>query len=265
MAETVGGNRTDGNLTAMAGRGHLRASHADREQMIDTLKVAFAQGRLAKDEFDVRISQALVSRTYADLASVVLGIPAELGAAQQPRRASRRRLSNAARWATSGLITPAVVAAAFAADSLRGDGGFAVVAFIVAFVYFVCWLSAGADMLWEWHCTSLPAARTCVRCAHTAASHRTRASCAVRVGSLKVWRRCPCAGYVPPGLSPEIVALTARQSPGKGERMVGRTACLSRRRVSWLLCSAAFRIAADGPSGRCRVGDTRPRPPDHGA
>ena len=81
MAETVGGNTADGNLTAMAGRGHLRASHADREQMVDTLKVAFTQGRLAKDEFDVRISQALVSRTYADLAAVVVGIPAELGAA----------------------------------------------------------------------------------------------------------------------------------------------------------------------------------------
>ena len=44
--------------------------------MIDTLKGAFAQGRLAKDEFDARISQTLVSRTYADLAAVVVGLPA---------------------------------------------------------------------------------------------------------------------------------------------------------------------------------------------
>ena len=199
MAETVGGNTVGGSPAAAAGRDQLRAGHADREHVIVTLKDAYVHGRLTKDEFDARINQTLVSRTYADLAAVVVGLPAELAAAQQPRRASRQRLGNAARWATSGLITPAVIAAAFAADSLRGDGGYAVVAFIVAFVYFVCWLSAGADMLWEWHCTSLPAARTCVRCAHTAASHRTRASCAVRVGSLKVWRRCPCAGYVPPG------------------------------------------------------------------
>jgi hypothetical protein len=217
MAETVGGNRA-------AGCGHLRASHADREQMIDTLKVAFAQGRLAKDEFDARINQTLVSRTYAELAAVAVGLPAERAAARPPRRASPQRLGNAARWATSGLITPAVIAAAFVADSLRGDGGYAVAAFIVAFVYFVCWLSAGADMLWEWHCASLPAARTCVRCAHAAAAHRTRASCAVRVGSLKVWRRCQCAGYVPPGLSPETVNLTARPSPGRVQRTVGRTA-----------------------------------------
>ena len=203
MGETAGGDTA-------AGRGHLRASHADREQVIDTLKVAFAQGRLARDEFDARISQALVSRTYADLAAVVAGIPAELTVARPPRRASRRRMSNAAKWAASGLVTPAVTAAALAAASGGGAGGYAVVAFIVAFVYFVCWLSAGADMLWDWHCTSSPAARACVRCAHAGAAHRSRGSCTLRAGSLKVWRRCPCAGYVPPGLSPETVELTAR-------------------------------------------------------
>ena len=31
-----------------AGRGHLRASDADRERVIDALKDAFAQGRLAE-------------------------------------------------------------------------------------------------------------------------------------------------------------------------------------------------------------------------
>jgi hypothetical protein len=37
------------------GHGRLRASHADREQTIDTLKTAFVHGRLDKDEFDARI------------------------------------------------------------------------------------------------------------------------------------------------------------------------------------------------------------------
>jgi hypothetical protein len=31
-----------------AGHGYLRASHADREQVIDVLKVAFMQGRLTR-------------------------------------------------------------------------------------------------------------------------------------------------------------------------------------------------------------------------
>jgi hypothetical protein len=38
-------------MPAVAGCGHLRASYADREQVIGTLKAALIQGRLAKDEF----------------------------------------------------------------------------------------------------------------------------------------------------------------------------------------------------------------------
>ena len=47
------------------GRGYLRASHADREQVIETLKAAFGQGRLTKGEFDLRVGQAFAARTYA--------------------------------------------------------------------------------------------------------------------------------------------------------------------------------------------------------
>ena len=210
MAEMVSGNTADGNLAATPGRGHLRASHADREEVINTLKVAFAQRRLPKDEFDARISQALMSRTYADLAAVVVGLPAERAAAQQPRPVSRPPMSAAARWAASGLVTPAVFAAASAADSLPGDSGYSVAAVIVAAGYLIFWLSAGADMLREWQLTGLPAARTCVRCAHSAASHRTRASCVVWTGLPEV-RRCPCAGYVPQGYRRR----PARQAPSR--------------------------------------------------
>jgi hypothetical protein len=58
------------------GRGRLRASHADREQVIDLLKTAFVQGRLAKDEFEARVDRAFASRTYAELAAVTADIPA---------------------------------------------------------------------------------------------------------------------------------------------------------------------------------------------
>jgi hypothetical protein len=67
------------------GRGCLRASHADREQVIGNLKDAFVQGRLTKDEFDLRVSQAFASRTYAELATVTVGLPAEPTAAQPPK------------------------------------------------------------------------------------------------------------------------------------------------------------------------------------
>ncbi|MGN6794717.1 MAG: DUF1707 SHOCT-like domain-containing protein [Streptosporangiaceae bacterium] len=71
-----------GQIPAGAGSGHLRASHADREQAIDTLKAAFVQGRLTKNEFDLRLGQTLASRTYADLAAITADLPAGLTAAQ---------------------------------------------------------------------------------------------------------------------------------------------------------------------------------------
>ena len=73
-----------------AGRGRLRASHAEREQVIGTLKAAFVRGALAKDEFDLRVSQAFASRTYAELAAVIVGLPAEPTPAQPPRPAQAR-------------------------------------------------------------------------------------------------------------------------------------------------------------------------------
>ncbi len=78
-------------ITAGAvGHSHLRASHVNREQVIDVLKAAFVQGRLAKDEFDLRVGQVLASRTYADLAVLTGDIPAGLTGAQpsEPARES---------------------------------------------------------------------------------------------------------------------------------------------------------------------------------
>jgi DUF1707 SHOCT-like domain len=59
-----------------ARHGHLRASDADRELVIDALKTAFVQGRLSRGELARRAGQALESRTYTDLAGAAAGIPA---------------------------------------------------------------------------------------------------------------------------------------------------------------------------------------------
>ena len=88
-----------GDELGAAGRGHLRASHADREQVIGTLKTAFVQGMLAKDEFDLRVGQTLASRTYADLAAVTADLPAGL--------AEPRRLGLTGRRASSQFCVPA--------------------------------------------------------------------------------------------------------------------------------------------------------------
>src|SRR4249920_2477783 len=71
------------------GCGHLRASHADREQVIGTLKAAFVRGMLAKDEFDLRVGQTLAARTCAELAALTADLPAGLPDAVPSRPADR--------------------------------------------------------------------------------------------------------------------------------------------------------------------------------
>lgn len=66
---------------AAAGGDRLRAGRADREQVIETLKDAFVQGRLTKGELDARAGQALAARTYRELAALTADIPASPGRA----------------------------------------------------------------------------------------------------------------------------------------------------------------------------------------
>jgi hypothetical protein len=74
----------DQMAVAAAACSGLRASHADREHVIDMLKVAFVHGRVTKDEFGARVGQAFASRTYAELAAVTADIPAGQIADQPP-------------------------------------------------------------------------------------------------------------------------------------------------------------------------------------
>jgi hypothetical protein len=102
---------------AQAAAAGLRASGADRERVVDLLKVAFVQGRLYRDEFDARIGQALASRTYGELAAVTADIPAELIGAppRRPPVRARRRIpfSTAVTGAAfmAGLLTVGMIAA----------------------------------------------------------------------------------------------------------------------------------------------------------
>lgn len=58
-----------------AGYGHMRSSRADREQTVDLLKAAFAEGRLDQDELAERAGRAYGSRTYAELAALTADLP----------------------------------------------------------------------------------------------------------------------------------------------------------------------------------------------
>ena len=96
-----------------AGHGHFRASHADREQVIDTLKAAFIQGRLTKDELELRVGQTLASRTYAELAALTGDIPAGVAAARPPRTPAPARGEGAKVAAWVGLGLALIAAAVF--------------------------------------------------------------------------------------------------------------------------------------------------------
>jgi uncharacterized Tic20 family protein len=52
--------------------------------VVESLRQAFADGRLTPDEFDQRISLALTVRTYAQLAPVMAGLPGLPGPAPGP-------------------------------------------------------------------------------------------------------------------------------------------------------------------------------------
>ena len=76
----------EGEMAARpADHGRLRASHADRNRVVDVLKAAFIEGRLTKDELDARLSQTLAARTYAELAALTADIPPGTKLARQPQ------------------------------------------------------------------------------------------------------------------------------------------------------------------------------------
>jgi hypothetical protein len=54
----------------------VRASDADREHVIGVLREAFAEGRLTAEEHSARVGQAYAARTYAELATVSVDLPA---------------------------------------------------------------------------------------------------------------------------------------------------------------------------------------------
>jgi hypothetical protein len=135
-------------IAGTGGHSHLRASRADREQVIGVLKAAFVQERLTKDEFDLRVGQALTSRTYAELAALTADIPAGPIGDQPPRTPvrvqARPPMSNPAK---AGICVAIAVAAMAAMTVVYGG----VALFLFVPFYFMALLVAGAQMLASRH------------------------------------------------------------------------------------------------------------------
>jgi hypothetical protein len=69
---------------AGSARGNMRAADADRDRVVEFLKLAYSEGRLSKDEHDARVESALSARTYADLDQVVTDLPVRPAAVVTP-------------------------------------------------------------------------------------------------------------------------------------------------------------------------------------
>jgi len=58
-------------------RSELRASHDDRDQVVELLRVSAGDGRLTAEELDERLELAMTARTYGELARLVADLPAQ--------------------------------------------------------------------------------------------------------------------------------------------------------------------------------------------
>jgi hypothetical protein len=71
-------------------RSELRASHDDRDRVVELLRVSAGDGRLTADELDERLEQAMTARTYGELARLVADLPAA-GSAVSPATAPQAK------------------------------------------------------------------------------------------------------------------------------------------------------------------------------
>jgi hypothetical protein len=122
----------------------LRASRIDREQAISALKAAFVHGRLAKDEFDARVGQALAARTHAELAAITADIPADapVGAAdvlatRGPNPPALSVKSGVCVTVSAAMLAAVLWAAAWSAGSAAASAAALAVTGVVIFTLFV--------------------------------------------------------------------------------------------------------------------------------
>lgn len=131
-----------------AGPSRPRTPPVGREQLIDALKAAYVQGRLDRDEFEVRVGKVLAS--YAELDAVVADIPAGPTQAAPPPRPAPE--SHNKKVIQRGTAAGAGASMAFAAAGVAMAGGGALVGLILVPVVglFVAVLLAGLMTLLSW-------------------------------------------------------------------------------------------------------------------
>lgn len=134
----------------MASDDPIRASDADREVVVATLREAYTAGRLNLDEFDERTTAAYESKTWGDLRMLTADLPSQpiLGGdvpgrifrspdaslPTHPPRASLPTPSSRRRGSPIPFLIPLVVWIILAMHTASGGGAAVVVALLVGTV-----------------------------------------------------------------------------------------------------------------------------------
>ncbi|MDT3726442.1 DUF1707 domain-containing protein [Streptomyces sp. DSM 41972] len=92
------------------GRGGLRASHDDREAVVEQLRDAAAEGRIDLDELDERLERALTAKTYAELDALTADLPKPPAPADLPPLELKGGLHGASRGPARWEVPAQVIA-----------------------------------------------------------------------------------------------------------------------------------------------------------
>jgi hypothetical protein len=116
--------RREGDTGAMA-RGQLRASHEDRDRVVELLRVAAGDGRLTADELDERLEAALTARTVGELAALTTDLPAAglaaAVAASEPKDVVRIQCSSGSARRNGSWVVPRRMEVRVSSGSVRLD------------------------------------------------------------------------------------------------------------------------------------------------
>jgi hypothetical protein len=100
-----------------------RAADTDRDAAAETLREAFAEGRITQGELEQRLDQVHAARTYGELVPITADLPVVVPAAtqrqEQDAKAAKRRRDLRAGWA-SWLGVSAIVNVVWLASWVAG-------------------------------------------------------------------------------------------------------------------------------------------------
>jgi Domain of unknown function (DUF1707) len=117
--------RREGDPGAMA-RSELRASHEDRDRVVEILRVAAGDGRLTAGELDERLEAALTARTMGELAVLTTDLPvagqaAAATAAPEPKDVVRIQCTSGSAQRHGSWVVPRRLEVRVNSGSVRLD------------------------------------------------------------------------------------------------------------------------------------------------